>query len=76
MRFIYKGVFFIVKNKVNIFRYWGGMQDIKEFIGIEGYKKGYLVKITFLVENMYWEGVEHNDFGRYLSISSEIRGIL
>jgi hypothetical protein len=30
---------------------------IKGFIGILGYKKGYLVKIGFsFIENMYWKG--------------------
>jgi hypothetical protein len=31
--------------------------DIKEFIGIGGYKKGYLVKIGIsFIGKMYWEG--------------------
>jgi hypothetical protein len=52
---------------------WG----IRGFIGIGGYKKGYLVKIgVSFIGKMYWEGVQQKDFWRYLSISSEIRGIL
>jgi hypothetical protein len=32
---------------------WG----LKGFIGIEGYKKGYLVKIRVLfIGNLYWDG--------------------
>jgi hypothetical protein len=47
------------------------------FIGIGGYKKGYLVKIGFLLlERCIGRGVQQKDFWRYLSISSEIRGIL
>jgi hypothetical protein len=55
------------------------------FIGIGGYKKGYLgknrgylVKIRFflLLEICIGRGVQQKDFGRYLSISSEIRGII
>jgi hypothetical protein len=53
------------------------MWGIKGFIGIGGYKKGYLVKIgVFLLERCIGRGVQQKDFGRYLSISSEIRGIL
>jgi hypothetical protein len=54
------------------------MWGLKGFICIGGYKKGYLGKkgVSF-IGNMYWEGgVQQHDFGRYLSISSEIRGII
>jgi hypothetical protein len=54
-----------------VYRYWG-------------YKKGYLVKIkgissknrVFLLEKCIGRGVKKKDFGRYLSISSKIRGII
>jgi hypothetical protein len=47
------------------------------FIDIWGYKKGYLIKIwVCLIGNMHWDVVQQKDFGRYLSISSEIKGIL
>jgi len=47
------------------------------FIGVEGYKKGYLVKIGFiLLERCIGRGVQQNDFWRYLLISSEIMSIL
>jgi hypothetical protein len=53
------------------------MQDIKGFIGIDGYKKGYIVKTRFfLLEICIGKGAQHKDFERYLSIFSEIRGIL
>jgi len=43
------------------------------FIGIEGYKKHYLVKVgVLLLEICIGREVEPNDFGRYLSISNEI----
>jgi hypothetical protein len=47
------------------------------FRGIGEYKKWYLVKIgDFLLEICIGRGVQKKDFWRYLSISSEIRGIL
>jgi hypothetical protein len=52
---------------------WGFMG----FIGIRGYKNWYLVKIGFLLmEICIGREVQQNYFGIYLSISSEIRGIL
>jgi hypothetical protein len=53
------------------------MWGFKGFISIWGYKRGYLVKTwVFLLEICINRGVQQNDFRRYLSISSEIRGIL
>jgi len=54
------------------------MWGIKGFIGIGEYKNGYLVKIKFnlFIGKMYWERIQQKDFGRYLSISSEIKCIL
>jgi hypothetical protein len=51
------------------------MWGLKGFIGIAGYKKGYLVKIVVSFR-CNGKGVQQKDFGRYLSICSEIRGIL
>jgi len=53
------------------------MWGLKGFIGIGGYKKGYLVKIDdSFIAKMYLKGGSKKDFGRYVPISSEIRGIL
>jgi hypothetical protein len=54
------------------------MEGIKGFITIGWYKKGYVVKIGgfLILKRCIGRGVQQNDFGRYLSISSEIRGIL
>jgi hypothetical protein len=47
------------------------------FIGTKEYRKGYLVKIWFfLLEKCIGRGVQQKNFGRYLSIFSEIRSIL
>jgi hypothetical protein len=47
------------------------------FIGIGGYKKVYLVKMgVLLLEICIGRGVKQKDFGRYLLISSEIKGII
>jgi hypothetical protein len=51
------------------------MQDVRGFMGIGGHKKGYLVKIVVSFR-CNGRGVQQKDFGRYLSIYSEIRGIL
>jgi hypothetical protein len=49
----------------------------KGFIGIGGYKKGYLVKKVFLLlEKCIGRRVQQKEFGSYLLISSEIKGIL
>jgi hypothetical protein len=47
------------------------------FIGIGGYKKGYLVETwVFLWERCIGRGIQKKYFGRYLLRSSEIRVIL
>jgi hypothetical protein len=52
------------------------MQGTKGFIGIGGYKKRYLVKVgVLLLERHIVREVQPNNFGRYLSISSEIKDI-
>jgi hypothetical protein len=54
----------------------GGMRGTGGFIGIEGYKKRYLVKVgVLLLEICIGREVQPNDFGRYLSISNEIKDI-
>jgi hypothetical protein len=60
-----------VKNKVNILQVFGGMWGLKGFIGIWGYKRGYLVKqgVSF-IRKMYWEEGSTKNIGIYLSISS------
>jgi len=56
---------------------------MRGFIGIWGYKKWYLIKLGmpsknrfFFIGNMYWEWSSTKGFGRYLSIFSEINGII
>jgi len=39
------------------------MQGLMGFIGIRGYKKGYIVKIrVYFIGNMYWEGAPKKGF--------------
>ena len=58
-------------------RYGGWGVAYKGFIGIGGYEKGFLVKIGFLKLKIYiGRGPQQKDFGGYLSISNEIRGVL
>jgi hypothetical protein len=53
------------------------MWGITRFIGIWGYKKGYLVKIwLFILKICIGRGVQQKYFGRYSIISIEIRCIL
>ena len=66
-----------MKKKLVYCRYWGGGSGYGGVKGVSSKNKGYVLKVGyFLLQICTRRGNQQKTFGRDLSISSEISGIL